>query len=88
VSKDFPKDYAVRLRWRCARDANHLDHTLLGTPTPSVLAGIVPQSCPVCSGLVYIEAPPPSVVVMDEGFRPKSFLQRIFKKPQEPDNAP
>ena len=29
VSNDFPKDYAVRIRWRCGRNPNHLDHTLL-----------------------------------------------------------
>ena len=83
VSNDFPKDYAVRLRWRCGRNASHLDHTLLGTPIPSVLTGCAPQNCPICGGIVYVEAPPPSLVIADKDTGSRSFLRGLFGKDEK-----
>jgi len=85
--EDLPRDYAVRLRWRCGRNHNHLDHTLLGTPVPGVLTGIIPQNCPVCGSLVFVEAPPPSVVVTDDELKGRSFLRGLFKSRVATDNS-
>ena len=86
IMEDLAKDYAVRLRWRCGKNHNHLDHTLLGTPLPGVMAGIVPQTCPVCGSLVFVEAPPPAIVVTDGETSGKSFFGSLFQRKVDKDN--
>jgi len=54
---------------------------------PGVLTGIIPQNCPVCGSLVFVEAPPPSVVVTDDEFKGRSFLRGLFKRRVIPDNS-
>jgi len=78
--EDLAKDYAVRLRWRCGKNHNHLDHTIVGTAIPGVMASIVPQTCPVCGSLVFVEAPPPAIVVTDGEAPGRSFLRGLLRK--------